>query len=103
MPDNAPAQTSLDCIPCLCRATVAAVRASTADPALQDSILGETLFHLAMRDPSLPPAALAEDLRQLLAKRLGHPAHDFAPDHHCPRSLNLAPSPPRHENRHPAQ
>jgi hypothetical protein len=85
MSPPSPAQASLDCIPCLCRETVAAVRAFSADPALQDAILGEALFHLAMRDPSLPPSALAEDLRRLLTARLGRPVHDFAPGHHCPR------------------
>ncbi len=76
---------TLECIPCLCRETVAAVRAATPDAALQDAILGEALFHLAMRDPALPPAALAEDLRRLIATRLGSPAPDFAPGRHCPR------------------
>lgn len=86
-----PEQTSLDCIPCLCRETVATVRAATADPALQDAILGEALFHLAMRDPALPPTALAEDLRRLIAERLGRPVPDFAPDHHCPRTRSVSP------------
>lgn len=84
MAQPAPGPASLDCIPCLCRELVAAVRAATPDAALQDAILGEALFHLAMRDPALPPAMLAEDLRGLIAARTGHPAPDFAPARHCP-------------------
>lgn len=79
----APAHASLDCIPCLCRETVEAVRAATPDPALREAILGEALFHLAMRDPALPPAALAEDLRRLIAQRTGRSAPDFSPARHC--------------------
>ncbi len=63
------APASLDCIPCLCRETVSAVRAATSDPALQDAILGEALFHLAMRDTALPPAELAADLQSLISQR----------------------------------
>ena len=73
--------SSLDCIPCLCRETVAAVRNATADPALQDAILVEALFHLAMRDVSLPPSALAADLQALITTRTGHPAPTLCAEH----------------------
>jgi uncharacterized protein with ATP-grasp and redox domains len=66
--------TPLDCIPCLCRETVTAVRRATPDPALQDAILAEALFHLAMRDVALPPPALAADLQALITARTGHPS-----------------------------
>ncbi|MFH1498440.1 MAG: hypothetical protein ABII82_11495 [Verrucomicrobiota bacterium] len=65
-------RAKLDCIPCLCRETVNAARAATADPALQNAILSEALFHLAMREPADPPEVLADDLRSLIALRTGH-------------------------------
>lgn len=77
---------SLDCIPCLCKETVLAVRRATPDAALQDAVLGEALFHLAMRDPSLPPALLAADLRNLIATRTGQPVPPFADKPGCPHA-----------------
>jgi hypothetical protein len=74
----------LDCIPCLCEKTVKAVRAATEDPVLQDAILGEALFHLAMRDPSLPPHELAADLQALIAARTGHAVPLLGDNPLCP-------------------
>lgn len=59
----------LDCIPCLCRDTLNATRRATDDPAMQQAILGEALFHLAMCDPATSPPALARDLQGLIAAR----------------------------------
>lgn len=74
----------LDCIPCLCLETVAAVRAATSDPMLQDAILGEALFHLAMRDPAASPQILAADLQSLIAARTGLPVPPFGKNRACP-------------------
>jgi hypothetical protein len=63
----------LECIPCLCREAVLALRTASHDPALREAVLGEALFHLAMRDPASPPDALAEDLRSLIASRTQQP------------------------------
>ena len=73
MNENAPDHASLDCIPCLCRETVEAVRAATADPHARESILGEALFHLAMRDPPPPPPT-------------GRSSLDFSPARRCTRA-----------------
>jgi len=76
----------LDCIPCLCDQTVKAVRAATTDSALQDAILGEALFHLAMRDPSLPPHELAADLQALIAARTGRVVPLLMENQRCPHA-----------------
>ncbi len=76
----------LDCIPCLCDKTVKAVRAATGDSALQDAILGEALFHLAMRDPALPPHALAADLQSLIAARTGRVVPPLMENEPCPHA-----------------
>jgi|GEM_PF-3711896 len=76
----------LDCIPCLCRETVNAVRAATADPALQDAILGEALFHLAMRNPADSPDVLAADLRSLIVLRTGRAIPPLIQHADCPHA-----------------
>jgi uncharacterized protein with ATP-grasp and redox domains len=76
--------TQLECIPCLCRETVMIARAVTDDPVLQDAILGEALFHLAMRDPEHSPEILADDLRALIARRIGRDAPSFSRNATCP-------------------
>lgn len=76
----------LDCIPCLCDKAVKAVRAATTDSALQDAILGEALFHLAMRDPALPPHELAADLQALIAARTGRAIPLLVENPRCPHA-----------------
>lgn len=76
--------TKLDCIPCLCRQAINAVRAATDDSALQDAILGEALFHLAMRDHEHSPTDLASDLHTLIATRTGKPIPDLLGERPCP-------------------
>jgi hypothetical protein len=88
----------LECIPCLCRETVRAVRQATADPATQDAVLGEALFHLAMRDRALTPDELAADLQTLIATRTGHPIPPLTTHAGCSHAKTAAPF-PSHENR----
>ncbi len=80
---------ALDCIPCLCRESVAALRRATPDPALREAVLGEALFHLAMRDPDAPPEALAEDLRRLISERTRRPVPPLFANTPCPHRQSL--------------
>jgi hypothetical protein len=83
----------LDCIPCLCRETLAAVRRATDDPAVQQAVVGEALFHLAMRDPAAPSPALARDLHDLILQRTGRDVSLMTPaDLPCPLAEPPAPT-----------
>lgn len=88
---------SLDCIPCLCRETLSAVRRATDDPAVQQAVVGEALFHLAMRDPAVSSPDLARDLHDLIQQRTGRDVPLLVSNGHpCPLAETSAPSPTAH-------
>lgn len=69
-------KTSLDCIPCLVRQTLEAVRKVSAEPAVQEAILRDVLGWTAAIDLSAPPPILAQRIHRRL-RQIGNGADPY--------------------------
>ncbi|BET67288.1 hypothetical protein ASA1KI_22060 [Opitutales bacterium ASA1] len=62
-------KAALDCVPCLSRAALDAARLATRSESVQEAIVGETLFHLAMADAGATPRMLAREVSEVVRTR----------------------------------
>ncbi len=62
-------KTFLDCIPCLTRQALAAVRLATPDERIHEQVLREALQAVSRMDMSRPPAAMAQVVHRRIRER----------------------------------
>ncbi|MBN2428137.1 MAG: DUF89 family protein [Deltaproteobacteria bacterium] len=84
-------QTYLDCLPCLVRQTIEAVRMASDDAALQENICRLAMEEMSRIDFSSPPPLLAQQIHRLLRRETGGDPYREAKEQANHLALSLLP------------
>ena len=84
-------QTYLDCLPCLVRQTIEAVRMASDDTAMQENICRLAMEEMSRIDFSSPPPLMAQHIHRLLRRETGGDPYREAKEQANRMALSLLP------------